>query len=163
MAGRGPIVVGTDFSAGAMAAVGWARSIARQLAVPLFAVHVTERSGSAWHPEQLRWMADVGLDPEAVIVRRGVAWIELSRFSETIDASLLVVGSHGGSGYQPVVPGSTTVLLLTRSQHPVVVVPGVYPDATTSNRAVRTSPTRRTPPPVTPDSAGIPYTASDER
>jgi nucleotide-binding universal stress UspA family protein len=163
MAGRGPIVVGIDFSAGARAAVGWARELARQLAVPLSAVHVSERSDPGWHPEQLRWMAEVGVDPDALIVRRGVAWIELARFSETIDASFLVVGSHGRSGYQPVVPGSTTVLLLTRSHQPVVVVPDVSPDATTSSLAVRTDRTRRTPPRATPDSEGTPYPASEER
>ncbi|MBW3628842.1 MAG: universal stress protein [Gemmatimonadetes bacterium] len=124
MAERPPILVGIDFSAGARPAVRWATCLARQLSVPLVAAHVTNEERFDWRPDQLGWMGDVGLDPAASIVQRGVPWIELSRISQTIGATILVVGSHGSSGYQPVVPGSTTVLLLTRSQRPVLVVPG---------------------------------------
>jgi nucleotide-binding universal stress UspA family protein len=124
MAQLAPILVGIDFSAGATPAVLWASTLAQRLAAPLVAVHVTDQDGWSWRPEQLGWMGEVGLDPEALIVRRGVAWIELSRFSQVIDAMMLVVGSHGGSGFQPMTPGSTTALLLTRSHRPVLVVPG---------------------------------------
>jgi nucleotide-binding universal stress UspA family protein len=146
MSGQEPIVVGIDFSAGATHAVSWASSLARQMAVPLVAVHVTARARWEWRPEHLAWMSDVGLDPETSIVRRGVAWIELTRFAQAIDARFLVVGSHGGSGYQPMVPGSTTVLLLTRSDRPVFVVPDASPHATALHPAASDSPTWRTPP-----------------
>ena len=163
MSGPEPIVVGIDFSPGASGAVAWASALAEQLAVPLVAVHVTARAHGEWRPEQLAWMSDAALEPETLIVRRGVPWIELARFSEEIDARILVVGSHGRSGYQPIIPGSTTVLLLTRSHRPVLVVPEASPNTTTLNPAASTGRKWRTPPHTAPDLAGRPYTTSDER
>lgn len=130
MAKHPPILVGIDFSPGAARAALWAKSLAQALEAPLLVIHVTDQVSADWTPDGLRWMDQVGLDPEALVIRRGVPWLELSRFSSEIEASILVVGSHGQSGYQPVTPGSVTGLLLSRSQQPVLVVPGALNERT---------------------------------
>jgi nucleotide-binding universal stress UspA family protein len=129
MAEQASILVGIDFSPGSARAVLWARSLAQALQVPIHAGHITDEDQWDWTPDRLGWMGETRLDPETLIVRRGVPWIELSRLSVDVEASILVVGSHGMSGFQPVTPGSVTALLLTRSQRPVLVVPGTRPDA----------------------------------
>lgn len=119
------ILVGIDFSDGAARAVEEARRLAERVGAELLAVHVLQGyQGRAWQPvpEQLLWMEAQGLDPSAVVVRRGLPWVELVREAEYGSAWLIVVGSHGASGFQPVALGSTAARLAILSPYPVVLV-----------------------------------------
>ena len=124
---RAPIVVGIDFSDGSAAAAMWACTLAQRMGAPMVAVHVAEQDRWEWVPEQVGWMGRVGLDPHAVVVRSGTPWVELSRHGAEARAMMLVVGSHGAGGRQPLAPGRTTELLLARSRQPVLVVPHPRP------------------------------------
>lgn len=117
-----PILVGIDFSDGAAAAVSRAALLGRQFGAPVVALHVVEGADRDWSAEQLAWMEALALNPERVIARRGVSWMELARVADEIRAGMVVVGSHGRTGYQPLCPGSTAWRLLTRSHQPVLVV-----------------------------------------
>lgn len=96
----------------------------RRLGAPVVAVHVVLNEGATPGPSGWEeWMKRMEVKEESLVFRAGVPWIELSRHGDELGAQMLVVGSHGQSGFQPVVPGATTVMLLTRSRRPVLVVP----------------------------------------
>lgn len=120
---KAPILVGIDFSDGAATAVAWADALAELFDAPLVACHVADRERGPWDEEELLWLASVGVPPDRVAVRQGVPWIGLSRLADEVRATLLVVGSHGVKGYQPLFPGSTTGQLLSKARQPILVVP----------------------------------------
>jgi len=66
------------------------------------------------------------------MLRFGAPWAQLVRYALEEEASYIVVGSHGLSGYQPLAPGSTTARLLTHSPVPVVVGMASRPRGTPS-------------------------------
>jgi len=69
------------------------------------------------------WLAE--LQGEGARIERVVGdapWVVLSREARACAARILVVGSHGRSGYQPLAPGATTRKLLAAAPCPVVVV-----------------------------------------
>jgi nucleotide-binding universal stress UspA family protein len=119
------ILVGTDFSAGAAAALAEARRIAAPLGLELAVVHVVEGYGAGtWRAggEAERWLADGAVRLDDLVVRSGLPWIELVREAERTGAAMLVVGSHGRSGFQPVALGSTATRLGILSPRPVLLV-----------------------------------------
>jgi nucleotide-binding universal stress UspA family protein len=117
--------VGTDFSAGAAAALAEARRMATRLGLELAVVHVVEGYGAGtWREggEAERWLAGGALRLDDLVVRNGLPWIELVREAERTGAAMLVVGSHGRSGFQPVALGSTATRLGILSPRPVLLV-----------------------------------------
>jgi len=69
------------------------------------------------------WLAE--LQGEGVRVERlagDAPWVVLSREARSSAARILVMGSHGRSGFQPLAPGATTRKLLMAAPCPVVVV-----------------------------------------
>jgi nucleotide-binding universal stress UspA family protein len=129
--GVGPVVVGTDFSETATVALAEARRLAELLGAQLTVVHVADGPASErWAgPEQAEaWLAAAGLGAGGLAVRFGSAWVELARYAAEQAPSLLVVGSHGRSGYQPLTLGSTASRVTLHARCPVVVVsPRVAP------------------------------------
>ena len=128
---QAPILVGIDFSDGAACAVAMAGALAELFGVPLVACHVPEGEREPWAEWELDWLDTVGLEPESLIVREGIPWLELARLADDLGCVAVAVGSHGLNGYQPLSPGSTTAALLTRARRPVLVMP------TTRNSAHR--------------------------
>jgi nucleotide-binding universal stress UspA family protein len=122
---RGKVLVGIDFSPSSAVAAVLASTMAERLGAPLAALHVSDSPAWDWRPDRMGWMGEVGFDPEALIVRPGVPWVELSRYSTEIDAMILVVGAHGCSGFQPIALGSTTTMLLAHARRPILVAPRV--------------------------------------
>lgn len=119
------LIVGTDFSATAALALTEARTLAAQLGVPLRAVHIRPGPLSAeWvaDEDQKSWLAAVSLDEDQLTVRRGTPWVELVRLARESRARMIVVGTHGHSGFQPVTLGSTAARLAVLSPLPVVLV-----------------------------------------
>jgi nucleotide-binding universal stress UspA family protein len=118
----GPVVVGTDFSDNAAIAASEARRLADLLGVGVDVVHVVENGGNWVGDGAERWLAAAGVSPDRLIVRYGSAWVELARYVAEVSPTLVVVGSHGTSGYQPLTIGSTASRVTVQSRCPVVLV-----------------------------------------
>ncbi len=116
------ILVATDLSDCAEAALAEGRALARRLGAVLSVVYVAE-PGTSPTAELDSRLAAHGLTRRDVVVRTGTAWLEIMRLAVQLQPVAVVVGSHGRSGYQPLSAGSTTQRLLARSPVPVVVVP----------------------------------------
>jgi len=117
------ITVGLDYSEGAVNALGEARRMAVALGARLDIVHVAEpdagnnpRSGARWSVRTL------GRGGESFVERAGVPWVELTRHVRARRPLMLVVGSHGASGYHPLRPGSTAARLAVSAPCPVLIV-----------------------------------------
>jgi nucleotide-binding universal stress UspA family protein len=128
MAAVGPVVVGTDFSDTAGVALAEARRLALLLCTDVVVVHVADgqSAGSVLEgadaPTASGWLRSVGLTPDRLVVRNGSAWVELARYSAEVSPALVVVGTHGRSGYQPLTMGSTASRISLHARCPVVVV-----------------------------------------
>lgn len=122
---EGCVLVGTDFSPGATAALVEARRLAARLGCDVRVVHVVEQDrASGWEPtdDARSWMSGASLEEDMLDVRFGSAWIELARCADACEPTLVVVGSHGTSGYQPVSMGTTAQRLTLNARHPVLLV-----------------------------------------
>ena len=73
--------------------------------------------------------ADLPLDAEVV---EGSVASEIVRIAEDLPADLLVVGTHGRSGFERLMMGSVTEKLLRKAPCPLLTVPRRTPDAVTS-------------------------------
>lgn len=129
--GVGPVVVGTDFSETAGVALAEARRLAALLGTRVDVVHVVDgTAGASWaEPAEAgeaavlaSWLQSAGLDAAGVVVRFGSAWVELARYASEVLPTLLVVGSHGQTGYQPLSIGSTASRVSLHARCPVVVI-----------------------------------------
>jgi nucleotide-binding universal stress UspA family protein len=118
----GPVVVGTDFSDASTIAVMEARRLAAMLGAQLDIVHVADGGGGWTGAGGQDWLDGLGLSAEQLIVRFGSPWVELARYAAEVTPTLLVVGSHGASGYQPLGIGSTAARVAVQARFPVVVV-----------------------------------------
>jgi nucleotide-binding universal stress UspA family protein len=145
------ILVGTDFSQNAQAAIGYAHSVAEQLGAELLVVHVeeasplrtaireglmTESSTDAVIAEAVMQLTEsrlaaalAGLPPNDVpireIVRRGDPDAEIVECIRQYEADLLVVGMAGRSARETLraaLVGSVARSLLHKSPCPVLVV-----------------------------------------
>jgi nucleotide-binding universal stress UspA family protein len=119
------ILVGVDFSEGSVRALAEARGLADRLGGELVGLHVEEsfgRRGSDDGSRRAELAERVGLRPADLMVRRGFAWMELVRYAREIEPMVIVVGSHGASGFQPLALGSTAARLGVLSPYPVLVV-----------------------------------------
>jgi nucleotide-binding universal stress UspA family protein len=120
----GPVVVGTDFSDAAGVALQEARRLAALLGCNLVVVHVVDAVAGvdAAELDVGTWLDAAGVEPGDLVVRFGRPWVELARYAAEVRPTLLVVGSHGESGFQPLRVGSTASRLSIRAGCPVVVV-----------------------------------------
>lgn len=119
------IIVGIDFSPTAAVAVAEARVLAERLECALEVVHVREALRPVpWAPcgEELAWLDGADLDAVEVTVRRGTVWVELVRVAAERRADLIVIGTHGRTGFQPVALGTTAARLALLSPRPIVLV-----------------------------------------
>lgn len=120
---RPSILVGVDFSEPAARALAEARTMARALDADVQVVHVAPAIGEyGGEPAGGGWLAANEVAVEDLEVRCGTPWVELARHASEHRSQLIVVGSHGGRGYQPVSLGSTALRLTLAATRPVVVV-----------------------------------------
>jgi nucleotide-binding universal stress UspA family protein len=90
-------------------------------------VHVAERHDHAgWNADDVsaRWLQSSGVEKESLVVRSGFPWVELVRYAHESQPLMIVVGSHGTSGFQPLALGSTAGRMGVLSPFPVLVVTG---------------------------------------
>jgi nucleotide-binding universal stress UspA family protein len=119
------IIVGTDFSATALFALSEARALAKRLNTDVEVVHVRQIAREAeWEPseDERMWLIAGRVAEFNVEVRRGTAWVELVRIASEWRAHLIVIGTHGQSGFQPLGLGSTAQRLVLLSPIPTVLV-----------------------------------------
>lgn len=117
------ILIGTDFSAGARAAHREGTVLAQALGQSIVLVHVLPRVGGTLGADARTWLRAARVDERALVLRHGTPWIELLRHATDEGATMVVIGSHGRSGYQGITTGSTTGRLILRSPVPVVIAP----------------------------------------
>lgn len=119
------LIVGTDFSSTAARAVEKAREFARCLNEDLEIVHVRQsaRPGT-WLPDsrERAWLERIGVPAARITIRTGTPWVELVRVSDEKDARLIVVGTHGRSGFQSLALGTTAARLVLLSSRPTLLV-----------------------------------------
>ena len=121
------IIVGVDFSAGSAIAAAVARGMAEERRTESRLIHV-RRSFGVEQPADERsdeWLEGLGLEASDVESRRGVPWVELVRAAVDLEAELVVAGTHGRSGFQPLRLGTTAELIALRSPTPVLLVPPI--------------------------------------
>jgi nucleotide-binding universal stress UspA family protein len=147
---RGPVVGATDFSDPSLPALQVAASEARRRGVPLHLLHAfdmeifAERRAPATAMPYLQgksWIALEGLDelrttakrrleellrdagvPGEVPVLTGSGPEVIVQYAETISAELVVVGTHGRSGFKRLTLGSTAASVVERAPCSVLVV-----------------------------------------
>jgi nucleotide-binding universal stress UspA family protein len=127
----GPVVVGTDFSDTSAIALAEARRLAALLGTSVEVVHVVE-AGAADAGDAARaraWLSAAGVSRGDLLVRHGSAFVELARYAAEVLPTLVVVGSHGLSGYQPLAIGSTASRVSVHARCPVVLVSPRVPAA----------------------------------
>jgi nucleotide-binding universal stress UspA family protein len=146
----GPVVGATDFSDPSMPALQTAAAEARRRGAPLHLLHAfdldvfTERRAPATAMPYLQgksWIALEGLDelraaatrrleellreagvPGEVAVLTGSGMQVIVEYAETIGAQLVVVGTHGRSGFKRLTLGSTAASVVERAPCSVLVV-----------------------------------------
>ncbi|TDV42534.1 universal stress protein [Actinophytocola oryzae] len=141
-----PIVVGVDGSPSALQAVRWAAEEAKRRGVPLRLVNVYSTpiglpggivepavvqkalndQGKLWLNEARQVAHEVSgeLRPQLVLMTASVV---PALVKESLNASLLVLGTRGLGGFTGLLIGSTAVLLAGRVHCPMVVVRGTEP------------------------------------
>ena len=119
------LLVATDFSTAAAAALDQGRRLGDQLRFDVEVLHVAEDyNADEWRhqPSARTWLDTTGTPEAEVVTRSGIPWVEVARRADEIGATLVVIGSHGRSGYHPLRLGSTAERLGSTSPCPVVLV-----------------------------------------
>jgi nucleotide-binding universal stress UspA family protein len=138
------ILFPTDFSQGARAAMDYALSLARDYKAKLILLYVIQDISIAeWYipsslsaadlvsdmqkgaeQEMEKWATDARSsvpDVEALVVR-GVPFVEIVRTAKNRKADLLVIGTHGRTGIDHMLFGSTAEKVVRKSPCPVLTV-----------------------------------------
>jgi nucleotide-binding universal stress UspA family protein len=138
------IIVATDFSATAEAALEYAATFAKSIGAKIALVHVYQIPNYSYPdvlvptpPEVAREIEDAartatiaareryassGVDIEPVVLQ-GRAWQEILRLADERAADLVVVGTHGRSGVSRALLGSVAEKVLRTATRPVLVIP----------------------------------------
>lgn len=138
------ILFPTDFSQGARAAMDHAVSLARDYRAKLILLYVIQdisiaewyipsslsvtdlvedMQKSAWQ-EMDKWAAEVSAkvpDSEKMVVR-GVPFVEIIRTAKDKNADLIVIGTHGRTGIDHMLFGSTAEKVVRKAHCPVLTV-----------------------------------------
>jgi nucleotide-binding universal stress UspA family protein len=141
------ILFATDFSAAASRALPYAVEIARRSEGMLYAVHViSPRVSPAPSPEEwsqieqeqekfrARGQSELEQEirelPHEILFRKGDVWENLKKVIADKDVDLIVMGTHGRTGFAKSVVGSVTEKVFRQASCPVLTVgPHVHPVA----------------------------------
>ena len=139
------ILVPTDFTETSERALDWAFTLAERLGSAVTIMHSYETPMAGFPDGAMLpatdftgWLADAskkGLD--AVLVRRtggkvqvdgllrqGVAWEEINRVADEINADLIVIGTHGRRGLARALLGSVAENVVRTATRPVLTIHG---------------------------------------
>jgi len=143
------IVFATDFSDNSVLAFKSAKSLAEEHNAKLLILYVQKDTEETRFLHSLTSLTDT--DHEAVveksiedhfthyleknagefknyetIVKHGKPFQEILKFSEERSADLIVAGSHGRTGIEHVIFGSTSERIVRKSKIPVLIIPGKH-------------------------------------
>jgi nucleotide-binding universal stress UspA family protein len=138
------VLCATDFSPTAQTALAFAQGIARRYGSKLFAVHVVSPAKTqmlppeSWGPVQQsldeaasREMAQLDAQLQGlrhqVDVCSGSVWTVISKLIETNHIDLLVMGTHGRSGFERLLMGSVAEEIFRQAPCPVLTVGPLVP------------------------------------
>ena len=137
------ILVGVDFEAPSFAALDWAIDLALQVGAKVTVLHTFEIPivgipdgafvASAEHVSQLMETSQRSLaaaiearsargEELTSLLRDGVAWEEIHRVAEEVDAQLIAIGTHGRTGVARALLGSIAEKTIRSAKRPIVVV-----------------------------------------
>jgi nucleotide-binding universal stress UspA family protein len=133
------VLLATDFSPASEGALQFAERIARRYGSKLFAAHVispleTEMIGperwaasyavleQAARNEMQRLASRLQGLPHQMVLRHGAVWDVLSELVEQWNIDLLVVGTHGRSGFERLLMGSVAEDIFRQAPCPVLTV-----------------------------------------
>ncbi len=138
------ILFPTDFSQGARAAMDYAISLAQDYKAKLILLYVIQDISIAeWYipssisaadlvadmqksatREMEKWAAEAGGKVSNVenLIERGVPFVEIIRTAKERSADLLVIGTHGRTGIDHMLFGSTAEKVVRKSPCPVLTV-----------------------------------------
>jgi len=138
------ILAPTDFSSCSESAVRYAAGLARHLSATLVVIHVTdppfhyrsygltEATINQIHDDlraaidkQMNAVAQLcdGIKPQ-LEVRHGDVAAEVVKFAEADGVDMIVLGTHGHSGFKHLLLGSVAEKIVRAAKCPVVTVPG---------------------------------------
>jgi nucleotide-binding universal stress UspA family protein len=142
------ILFATDFSRATNAALPYAVEIARRFGANVHVVNVvqpdfypyvppSEWARIAHEEEEFRRKGKLKLEEEfqglahEFIFPSGDVWVNLSRIIEEKNIDLIVLGTHGRTGIEKILMGSTAEMVFRRAECPVLTVGcGVFSKAT---------------------------------
>jgi len=137
------ILVPTDFSEPAVAAANAGLELAREFHLPLVLTHVYGIPGQKYAGVDLNLTADfvrsvesaarAALNEEAarlshagvnisVVLSEGVPWERILETAKSVDAGLIVMGTHGRRGVPRAVLGSVAERIVRLSRIPVLTI-----------------------------------------
>jgi nucleotide-binding universal stress UspA family protein len=141
------ILAPTDFTEASELAVDWAVALAERVGARITLMHAYEIPIIGFPDGALVATADVatrladasrtGLDsavarrrggkiPFDGILRTGIPWEEINNVAEEIDASLIVIGTHGRRGLARALLGSTAEKVTRTAHRPVTLIRGPH-------------------------------------
>ncbi len=139
------ILVPTDFTETSQHALDWAIALAERLGASVTVMHSYEipmvsfpEGALIATPEIATRIADAsraaldstiqkrqgGRVPLDAILREGVAWDEINAVAESIDADLVVIGTHGRRGLARALLGSVAENVIRTAHRPIVTIRG---------------------------------------
>jgi nucleotide-binding universal stress UspA family protein len=135
------IVLATDFSPSAMAAVPITGRLARIFKAKVTLLHVFQYVPKHRYPIPVEWMVeiirrdvrsklaeakrilhDAGLETEVMVLEDGIPAEQILTFVKSCAAPLLVMGTHAAGGMERFILGSTAEEVLRQAYCPVVTV-----------------------------------------
>lgn len=133
------ILYATDLSPASEAAFLFAEAIARRYGSKLFATHVISPAETRMVPPENWGMVQHALDatarremhdvatrlqglPHQVVLRHGDVWEVISELVAANDIDLLVMGTHGRSGFERLLMGSVAEEIFRQAPCPVLTV-----------------------------------------
>jgi nucleotide-binding universal stress UspA family protein len=144
------ILVPTDFTETSERAIDWALGIAARFGAMITVMHAYELpivgfpdGAIVATPEIASRIADAsrgaldatverlksrGVTVESVL-REGVAWEEVNAVADSIDADLIVIGTHGRRGLARALLGSVAENVIRTAHRPVVTIRGEHSHA----------------------------------
>jgi nucleotide-binding universal stress UspA family protein len=122
-----PILVPTDFTEVAHTAINHAVELAKTINTSVVILHVVKNDGEVASAnekleEELKLAKSIEGDVEvSKLVKVGNIFDDIGDAAEEVKASLIVMGTHGASGWQKIT-GSNALKVITNSKVPFVVV-----------------------------------------
>lgn len=141
------ILVPTDFTETSEHALDWALSLAERLGASVTVMHSYEIPIAGFPdgamiatPEIATRIADASQQalaktverrrekgiPLDSILREGVAWEEINAVADSIDADLVVIGTHGRRGLARALLGSVAENVVRTARRPIVTIRGQH-------------------------------------